>query len=116
MGIPEWHYRVALQCLAYSLTYDTNHKLAKEIEQEEDINKLEEYIKNKRQECSPYEFYYYAGIAIQQAIDDASENYGTDGLNASIASLVMFEDFIELNTAWIPVDEINYKCAVCGLS
>ena len=95
MGCPHIYYHRALQMLAYALACPTSRKLAKELADEGDIEKLEKYILSKKAELSDKEFYYAAGGATQCTISEAYEE-GCDPLNASIGGLAEFEDFIGL--------------------
>jgi hypothetical protein len=95
MGCPHIYYHRALQMLAHALACSTNGKLAKELANESDIEKLEKYILSKKTELSDKEFYYAAGGAAQCTISEAYEE-GCDPLNASICGVAEFEDFIGL--------------------
>lgn len=95
MGSTRYYYERLLQCLAHCLAFDENIKLAKELEQETDIQKLEEYILNKKKTISEKEFFYNAGRTCQGVFDDAMET-GVDALNASCGGIAEFEDFIGL--------------------
>ena len=99
MGCPHIYYIRALQCLAYALTVGN---LAKQMNQETSIEKLEKFILKRKQELSEKEFYYAAGGATQCVIEEAYEE-GTDPLNASIGGIAMFEEFIGLEEG----DQIN---------
>lgn len=94
MGVPEWHYKRALQAFAHALAFEVkDYKLAKELVEERDNMRLEEYILHMKEELSSITFYYLAGRATQLTIDEADE-MGIDSLNAAACGLGMFEDFI----------------------
>ncbi len=95
MGCPHIYYIRALQMLAHALAYDTSVKLAKELSEEQDIEKLKEYILSRKAELPVQNFYYAAGGAAQATIEEAYQE-GCDPLNASIGGIHMFEDFIGL--------------------
>lgn len=95
MGYPRVYYIRALQMLAHALAYDSNPKLARELSEEQDIEKLKEYILLRKTELSVPNFYYVAGEAAQCTINEAYEA-GCDPFNASIAGIDLFEDFIGL--------------------
>ena len=45
MGIPELHYKSALQAMAHALAFEVeDYKLAKELVEEQNDERLEEYI------------------------------------------------------------------------
>jgi hypothetical protein len=95
MGCPHIYYLRALQMLAHALAYDTSVKLAKDLSDEIDIEKLEKYILSRKAEFSDKEFYYAAGRAAQCVIEEAYAE-GCDPLNASMSGIAEFEDFIGL--------------------
>lgn len=95
MGCPHIYYIRALQMLAHALAYDTSVKLARELSEELDIEKLEKYILSRKAELSYKEFYYAAGRATQATIEEAYQE-GCDPLNASIGGIATFEEFIGL--------------------
>ena len=95
MGCPHIYYIRALQMLAHALAYNTSVKLAKELSEEQDIEKLKEYILARKTELPAQNFYYAAGGAAQATIEEAYEE-GCDPLNASIGGINLFEDFIGL--------------------
>lgn len=95
MGCPHIYYIRALQMLAHALAYNTSTKLARELSEEQDIEKLKEYILSRKAELPTQNFYYAAGGAAQCTINEAYEE-GCDPLNASIGGINMFEDFIGL--------------------
>jgi hypothetical protein len=95
MGCPHIYYIRALQMLAHALAYNTSVKLAKELSEEQDIEKLKEYILARKIELPVQNFYYAAGGAAQCTINEAYEE-GCDALNASLGGINLFEDFIGL--------------------
>ena len=95
MGCPHIYYIRALQMLAHALAYDTSVKLARELNEEQDIEKLKEYILARKAELPVQNFYYAAGGSAQCVINEAYEE-GCDHLNASVGGINMFEDFIGL--------------------
>ena len=95
MGCPHIYYIRALQMLAHALAYNTSVKLAKELSEEQDIEKLKEYILASKTELPVQNFYYAAGGAAQCTIAEAYED-GCDALNASAGGINLFEDFIGL--------------------
>lgn len=98
MGCPHIYYIRALQCLAHTLAYDNNVELAKHLNEETSIEKLERYINLVKNAMTEKEFYYVAGRATQCVIEEAYEE-GCDPLNASIAGIDMFEEFIGIGEA-----------------
>jgi len=96
MGCPTIFYKKALQSLAYYLTCHTDMDLAKELNEEDDTEKLEKFILKKKQNISTKLFFYNAGVACMYTLKDADENDGCDGFNACIGGLSMFENFIGL--------------------
>ncbi len=95
MGCPHIYYIRALQMLAHALAYNTSPKLARELSEEVDDEKLKEYILARKAELPIQNFYYAAGGAAQCTISEAYEE-GCDPLNASIGGINLFEDFIGL--------------------
>lgn len=95
MGCPHIYYIRALQMLAHALAYNTSVKLAKELSEEQNIEKLKEYILTRKTELPVQNFYYAAGGAAQCTIAEAYED-GCDALNASAGGINLFEDFIGL--------------------
>jgi hypothetical protein len=95
MGCPHVYYIRALQMLAHALAYNESPKLAKELSEEQDIEKLKEYILLRKTELPVQNFYYAAGGAAQCTINEAYEE-GCDPLNASIGGIDLFENFIGL--------------------
>ena len=94
MGCPDIYYVRALQCLSYAFACKTdNRELAKELNEETNIERLERYITSNKEVLSDKEFFYAAGGATQCVIEEAYQE-GCDPLNASIAGISMFEDFI----------------------
>lgn len=93
MGSPRVYYIRALQCLAHAFAYESNAQLAKLLNEETSIEKLESYINLKKNAMTEKEFYYTAGRAAQCVIEEAYEE-GCDPLNASIGGIIEFEYFI----------------------
>lgn len=96
MGYPTIYYKQALQGFAYYLTCHDDMRLAKELNEEKDIEKLEEIILEKKKNISTEQFFYNAGMASMYTLNDADKNDGCDGFNACIGGLNMFEEFIGL--------------------
>ena len=95
MGCLHIYYIRALQMLAHALAYNMSVKLAKELSEEQDIEKLKKYILTRKTELPVQNFYYAAGGAAQCTIAEAYED-GCDALNASAGGINLFEDFIGL--------------------
>ena len=95
MGCPRVYYIRALQMLAHALAYNESPKLARELSEEQNIEKLKEYILLRKAELPVQNFYYAAGGAAQCTINEAYEE-GCDPLNASIGGIDLFEHFIGL--------------------
>ena len=96
MGIPEIHYKRALQAFAHALAFEVkDYKLAKELVEEQDNMRLEEYILHMKEKIFSKTFYYLAGRATQLMIDEA-EVMGIDALNAAACGIGLFEDFINI--------------------
>ena len=93
MGVPEWHYKRALQNLAHALAYKENSKKAKQLNEETSEEVLKQFIFGKKEEVSEKEFYYLAGRATQCAINEAY-NEGTDAFNAAAGGIWLFEELI----------------------
>lgn len=96
VGCSTIYYKKALHRFAYYLNCNTDIKLAKQLSEESDIDKLEKHIKEKKESIFTGQFFYNAGMACMDVLKYANENDGCDGLNACIGGLSMFEDFIEL--------------------
>jgi len=96
MGNPRRHYRKALQSLSHALVIEENPKLAKELFEEKDEEKLENFILEKKKELSEKEFYYNAGRTTQYVIERAEEE-GCDSFNACCGGILEFEDFVEIH-------------------
>ena len=93
MGVPEWHYKRALQNLAHALAYKENSKKAKQLNEETSEEVLKQFIFEKKEEISEKEFYYLAGRATQCTINEAY-NEGTDAFNAAAGCIWLFEELI----------------------
>ena len=93
MGVPEWHYKRALQNLAHALAYNESVKKAKQFYEETSEEVLKQFIFEKKAKISEKEFYYLAGRATQCAIDEAYD-MGTDSFNAAACGIWLFEDLI----------------------
>ena len=96
MGSPGMFYHRALQYFAHGLIYMQDTKMAKELFKEESVKKLEEFIQDIKPSIPEKRFYFDAGRTEQCVIEEAYE-MGTDPLNASIAGLDIFEEFIGLD-------------------
>ena len=95
MGVPEWHYKRALQNFAHGLAYNESPKKAKQLNEETSEEVLKQFILEKKAEISEKEFYYMAGRATQCTIDEAYDE-GTDAFNAAAGGVWLFEEFIEI--------------------
>ena len=93
MGVPEWHYKRALQNLAHALAYKENSKKAKQLNEETSEEVLKQFILEKKEEISEKEFYYLAGRATQCTINEAYDE-GTDAFNAAAGGIWLFEELI----------------------
>lgn len=93
MGVPEWHYKRALQNLAHGLAYNESPKKARQLNEETSEEVLKQFIFGKKEEISEKEFYYMAGRATQCTIDEAYDE-GTDAFNAAAGGIGMFEELI----------------------
>lgn len=93
MGVPEWHYKRALQNLAHALAYKESSKKAKQLNEETSEEVLKQFIFEKKEEVSEKEFYYLAGRATQCTINEAY-NEGTDAFNAAAGGIWLFEELI----------------------
>ena len=93
MGVPEWHYKRALQNLAHALAYKENSKKAKQLNEETSEEVLKQFIFEKKEEISEKEFYYLAGRATQCTINEAYDE-GTDAFNAAAGGIWLFEEMI----------------------
>ena len=95
MGSPGIFYKRALQCFVFLLFYMKDEKLAKQLCEEGSIEKLENIILNQKNKIVEKEFFFYAGDACRQVIDEADEE-GIDSFNAACGWLYDFEHFIGL--------------------
>lgn len=93
MGVPEWHYKRALQNLAHGLAYNESPKKARQLNEETSEEVLKQFIFGKKEEISEKEFYYMAGRATQFTIDEADE-MGIDSFNAAACGIWLFEELI----------------------
>ena len=94
MGIPELHYKSALQAMAHALAFEVeDYKLAKELVEEQNDERLEEYILHMKEKIFSKTFYYLAGRATQLTIDEA-DIMGIDALNATAGGIGLFEELI----------------------
>ena len=93
MGVPEWHYKRALQNLAHALAYNESVKKARQLNEETSEEVLTNFIFEKKKELSEKEFYYLAGRATQCTIDEAYDEC-TDAFNAAVGGIWLFEAFI----------------------
>lgn len=93
MGVPEWHYKRALQNLAHALAYNESPKKARQLYEEASEEVLKQFIFEKKAEISEKEFYYLAGRATQCTIDEAYD-MGTDAFNAAAGGIGLFEELI----------------------
>ena len=93
MGVPEWHYKRALQNLAHALAYKENSKKAKQLNEETSEEVLKQFIFEKKEEISEKEFYYLAGRATQCTINEAYD-VGPDAFNAAAGGIWLFEELI----------------------
>ena len=93
MGVPEWHYKRALQNFAHALAYNESVKKAKQFYKEASEEVLKQFIFEKKAEISEKEFYYLAGRATQCTIDEAYDE-GTDAFNAAAGGIWLFENLI----------------------
>lgn len=93
MGVPERHYKRALQNLAHGLAYNESPKKARQLNEETSEEVLKQFIFGKKEEISEKEFYYMAGRATQCTIDEAYDE-GTDAFNAAAGGVGLFEELI----------------------
>ena len=93
MGVPEWHYKRALQNLAHALAYKENSKKAKQLNEETSEEVLKQFIFEKKEEISEKEFYYLAGRATQCTINEAYDE-GIDAFNSAAGGIWLFEELI----------------------
>lgn len=93
MGVPEWHYKRALQNLAHGLAYNESPKKARQLNEETSEEVLKQFIFGKKEEISEKKFYYMAGRATQFTIDEADE-MGIDAFNAAAGGIWLFEKLI----------------------
>ena len=93
MGNPDIYCQKALQYFAHSLIYCDNVKQAKEFLDENNNQKLIDFLQMKKASMSDVNFAFEAGRCYQMILDEASKE-GTDSLNASIAGVDMFLDAI----------------------
>lgn len=94
MGVPELHYKSALQAMAHALAFEVeDYKLASELVEEQDDERLEEYILHMKEKITSKIFYFLAGRALEWAAHEA-DGMGIDAFNAAVCGLTSFEDFI----------------------
>lgn len=94
MGSPELFYKKMLQNLAYSLACSKSETLAEQICESQDIDELEMFIYEWRNNVSNNMFFFNAGQASETVICDVATNWGNDALNACAGSLCDFMDFL----------------------
>ena len=96
MGSPSIYYKRALQDFACCLACEENSfKLSRELYAEDSVEKLENYILEKKSQLDEKLFFYNAGLASQRIFDDA-EKEGCDACNTSVGGIIEFEYFIGL--------------------
>lgn len=94
MGNPMWSYKACLQSFAYYLTCHNDMMLANQLQEENSIEKLEDFILDKEKTISSKEFFYNAGMSCMYVLMNEVNNGGCDSLNAAIGGLTSFEHFI----------------------
>lgn len=96
MGNPASFYKRMLQNFAYSLAFDKSEKLAKQIYDEQDVETLENFIKEQRNNIENNMFFFNAGRASEVVVCEVEQNEGNDAFNACVGGLCEFMDFLEL--------------------
>ena len=91
----ENYYKKALQCFTYLIYYFEDIELAKQLSKEESTEKLENIVLNAKSQIDKSLFFFYAGDACRQVLDEA-EKEGCDSYNACVFDLINFEYFIGL--------------------
>ena len=109
MGCIENHYKKVLQTFAYYLTCDNDTQKAEQLNAENDIEILKEFILTKKQGMSTEKFFYEAGRTSMYVLDKINNNGGCDVLNACIGALIEFENFIGLGMELEEPDEPEYE-------
>lgn len=107
MGDPKPYYKKILRNFAYELVYLTDANLAKQLETEQDIKKLEDIILEKKQEIPTETFFYHAGIAVMNEFSDTFHTDANDDVNTCIGGINLFEDFIGLPTFYLKGENHN---------
>jgi hypothetical protein len=93
MGSQFVWYKIALENFVYTLLAES----ASEYKVEKmNTEELEALIQNISKQFSVQQFFYRAGVAITQMVQEAEE-IGYDALNAAVYDAIDFENFIGLN-------------------
>lgn len=109
MGCIENYYKKVLQTFAYYLTYDNDIQRADQLNVENDIEVLKEFILTKKQGMSTEKFFYEASRTSMYVLDEINNSGGCDIFNACIGGLIEFENFIGLGMELEEPDEPEYE-------
>ena len=93
MGCPDIYYKKVLQAFCYDLAYDTNEEDANKLYREQNNEKLENFILEKKNSMKEQQFYYEAGMTTQSLLCAANED-GIDAFNACLGGVFQFECLI----------------------
>lgn len=96
MGNTASFYKRMLQTLAYNLSYEESEKLAKQIYEEQDIETLENFVTEQRDNIENNMFFFNAGRASEVVICEVEENDGD--FNACAGGLADFMKFLGLHS------------------
>lgn len=99
MGSPSTYYKQLLQnFVCYLAVEEDDFILARQLLDENSVEKLENYITGKKDQFSKELFYYDAGMVSQLILDNA-DKVGCDAFNAAAGGVAEFEYFIGLKCA-----------------
>ena len=95
MGCPGRYYKEALQNFAHKLCFDSDKKKAKEMLNEESVEKLENEIKAKMGDMQTKDFLFDAGMVAGILFETVNRDDGNDGFNACLGGLYQIEGFVK---------------------
>lgn len=95
MGCPGRYYKEALWNFTHKLYFDSDKKKAKEMLNEESVEKLEQEIREQRNNVDAIDFIFDAGIVAGIVLECADRDDGCDGFNACLGGISEFEEFVK---------------------
>ena len=93
MGCPDVYYKEAMQQGCYARLIFKDKERAKSLKREQNIGILEKAIEELN-DGSP-SFYFDMGMAAGALYQDVYDNEGTDGFNACLGGISMFETLVK---------------------